>query len=231
MSISPVILVTGGYDHKIRFWDATSGVCSRSINFGESQINVLAISNDKNFLAAGGNPFLHLYDINSIDERPILSYDHHTNNITGLGFQHDARWLYTCSEDGSVRIWDPRTNTTSRKYECGCSVNTVSLHPNESMLISGDSNGYVRIWDLKADRCREEYNPCGGMDIPVRSTSVAIDGSYVAIGTHRGKMFIYNMNDKYVRNTNCLLPISSFHIPFLDVLFFVSVTRLSCLSF
>lgn len=170
MSVSPVILVTGGYDHKIRFWDATSGVCSRTINFGESQINCLQISIDKTLLAAGGNPFLQLFDVNSIDERPILTYEGFSNNITALGFQRDSRWLYASSEDGSIRIWDPRSNTTTRKYECGCAVNSVALHANESMLISGDQNGFVRVWDLKKDSCREEYIP--SMDVPVRSVSI-----------------------------------------------------------
>lgn len=25
-----------------------------------------------------------------------------------------------------------------------------------------------------------------------------MDGSFVSVGSHRGKMYIYNMNDKYV---------------------------------
>ena len=44
MATNPVVLVTGGYDHKIRFWDATSGVCSKTINFGDSHVNCLQIS-------------------------------------------------------------------------------------------------------------------------------------------------------------------------------------------
>ena len=49
----PVVLVTGGYDHKIRYWEATSGACIKSIMFGESQVNCLQISPDKSLLAAG----------------------------------------------------------------------------------------------------------------------------------------------------------------------------------
>lgn len=30
-----VILVTGGYDNTIRFWEAWSGVCSRTLNHQE----------------------------------------------------------------------------------------------------------------------------------------------------------------------------------------------------
>ncbi len=168
---APVILVTGGYDHKIRYWDATTGVCTRIVGFGDSQVNCLQISMDKTLLAAGGNSALHLYDINAINEdRPILTYDSHTSNILNVGFQRDQRWLYSCSEDGTVRIWDPRANTTVRKYDCGVAVNTVALHPNEAEIFSGDQNGLVRIWDLAADKYREEIIPA--LDIPVRSISI-----------------------------------------------------------
>lgn len=34
-----VVLVTGGYDQKIRYWDATNGVCTRIVPFGESQVS------------------------------------------------------------------------------------------------------------------------------------------------------------------------------------------------
>jgi G protein beta subunit-like protein len=35
-----VILVTGSYDHEIRFWEAWSGICSRTIaRTGESGVS------------------------------------------------------------------------------------------------------------------------------------------------------------------------------------------------
>ena len=167
---APVILVTGGYDHKIRYWDATTGACTRIVPFGDSQVNSLAISLDKSLLAAGGNSTLQLYDINSNDERPILTYDGHSSNITALGFQRDQRWLYSCSEDNTVRVWDPRGNVTVRKYDSGSPVNSVCLHPSETELISGDQNGSLRVWDLAADKYREEIIPA--IDIPIRSVSI-----------------------------------------------------------
>ncbi|RUS24851.1 hypothetical protein BC938DRAFT_472990 [Jimgerdemannia flammicorona] len=47
-----VILVTAGYDHTIRFWEALSGICSRTIQHPDSQVNRLCISPDKRYLAA-----------------------------------------------------------------------------------------------------------------------------------------------------------------------------------
>jgi len=166
----PVVLVTGGYDHKIRFWDATSGVCNKSISFGESQVNCIQVSSDKSLLAAGGNPMIQLFDVNMVDERPLLTYDGHTNNVTTVGFQRDQKWIYSSSEDGTVRVWDTRSNNYSRKYDCGSPVNTVCIHPNQAELISGDQNGTIKVWDLTADKCREEYTPLP--EIPIRSISI-----------------------------------------------------------
>ena len=140
-----VVLATGGYDHKIKFWEATSGVCTRTIMFGESQVNCLQISLDKTILAAGGNPLLQLFDVKGHDDKPIIVYDGHTNNVTSCGFQQDLKWIYSSSEDGTVKIWDSRINKATRTYECGSPVNTVILHPNQVDLISGDQNGSVKV--------------------------------------------------------------------------------------
>lgn len=166
----PVVLVTGGYDHKIRFWDATSGTCLKSVHFGDSQVNCLQVSADKALLAAGGNPQIQLFDVNSVEEKPILTYEGHTSNVTTIGFQKDQKWLYSSSEDGTIRMWDPQSNTYTRKYDCGAAVNSVALHPNQTEIISGDANGLVKVWDITADKCREEYSPA--VDIPVRSVSI-----------------------------------------------------------
>lgn len=36
MSQPPVILATAGYDHTIRFWEATSGRCYRTLQYPDS---------------------------------------------------------------------------------------------------------------------------------------------------------------------------------------------------
>ena len=58
-----VVLATAGYDHKICFWEAPSGRCSRAIKFSDSQVNRLEISPDKQFIAAAGNPVIRLVRI------------------------------------------------------------------------------------------------------------------------------------------------------------------------
>jgi G protein beta subunit-like protein len=52
--ITDVVLATAGYDHTIRFWEALSGACIRTIQIQDC-VNQLAISPDKRILAAAGS--------------------------------------------------------------------------------------------------------------------------------------------------------------------------------
>jgi len=136
--MSSVILATAGYDHTIRFWEATSGVCyrcvpsppwcpppdpasgpreraprtdpphtppypGRTLQYADSQVNKLEITSDKHLLAAAGNPHIRLFEVNSNNGQPVLSYDGHKDNITAIGFHRSNDWMFSGSEDGTVR--------------------------------------------------------------------------------------------------------------------------------
>ena len=53
--MSSVVLATAGYDHTIRFWEATSGICYRTVQYADSQVNKLEITSEKQFIAAAGS--------------------------------------------------------------------------------------------------------------------------------------------------------------------------------
>eukprot|EP01103_Thecamoeba_quadrilineata_P017580 TRINITY_DN6306_c0_g1_i1.p1 TRINITY_DN6306_c0_g1~~TRINITY_DN6306_c0_g1_i1.p1 ORF type:complete len:307 (+),score=45.61 TRINITY_DN6306_c0_g1_i1:26-946(+) len=184
-----VILATAGYDHNIRFWEAPSGICYRTIQYSDSQVNRLEISPDKQYIAAAGNPHIRFFDIPTNNPSPVQSYDGHTTNVTSVGFQKDGKWMYTGSEDGTIKIWDLRASGAQREYQCGSAVNMVTLHPNQAELISGDQNGTIRVWDLVGNQCSREVVPDG--EVAIRSVSVASDGSGVVAANNRGNCFVW----------------------------------------
>lgn len=200
----PVVLVTGGYDHKIRFWEATGGQCVKIIPHTTSQVNCISISADKCLIAVGGNPQIQLFDVNSAADTPVLVFDGHSGNVTVIGFQKDLKWLYSSSEDNTVKVWDLRTPSCLRTFDCYYPVNTVCLHPNQRDLISGDENGCMRIWDLSVptgpgEKCssKDEFTPLP--DVPIRSISIACDATILAVGSHKGHLLIYVPDQRGVR--------------------------------
>ena len=38
----------------------------------------------------------------------VVTYDSHTGNVMAVGFHSDGNWMYSGSEDGTIKIWDLR---------------------------------------------------------------------------------------------------------------------------
>mmetsp|Transcript_4445 Transcript_4445/g.6691 ORF Transcript_4445/g.6691 Transcript_4445/m.6691 type:complete len:308 (-) Transcript_4445:142-1065(-) len=188
-----VVLATAGYDHCIRFWEAPSGACYQTVPFQESQVNRLVITPDRKYLAAAGNPHVRLYDIGSKSTTPTMSFDGaHTSSITALGFQKDVRWMYTASEDNTIKIWDMRASgSCQRELKCGHPINSCVLHPNQAELIAGDQNGNLFVWDLSSNTRTRTEQPDG--EVAIRSVSVSPNGAMCVAANNTGTCFSYKL--------------------------------------
>lgn len=150
-------------------------------------MNRLCITPDKRYLAAAGHHNVKLYDIKSTNPNPIMTFDGHTSNITGVAFHCEGKWMVTSSEDGTVKVWDTRTGSLQRNYAHRAPVNDVAIHPNQGELVSGDRAGIVRVWDLGESVCTHQLIP--EEDVAVQSVSVASDGSLLCAGNKKVSLF------------------------------------------
>ncbi|KAM3518160.1 hypothetical protein NHJ13051_008403 [Beauveria bassiana] len=189
-----------------RFWEALSGICSRTIQHQDSQVNRLCISPDKRYLAAAGNQVVRLYDIKSTNPSPLLTFEGHTGNITGVAFHCEGKWMVTSSEDGTVKIWETRTGTIQRSYSHGCPANDVVIHPNQGEIISCDRSGYVRVWDLAENTCAHELTP--EPDVSVSSVTVASDGTLLCAANNSGNVFVWRIEQEY--DGTRMVPVTQF---------------------
>lgn len=123
-------------------------------------------------MAAGGNPHIRLYEIGNPDQQqPVLTLEGHTSSVTALGFQRDGRYLYSSSEDGTVKLWDLRNPTYSRSFDCKAAVRSVTLRADRDHIISGDSSGKVTVWDLGGSgRSNENYMRGGNSNTNSRNS-------------------------------------------------------------
>jgi G protein beta subunit-like protein len=196
-----VVLVTGSYDHEIRFWEAWSGICSRTIaRSGETgQVNRLAISPDKRLVAAAIHKRVNIYEVAGNSSTPLVVFEGHTQNVTSVSFHSEGKWVVTGSEDGTIRIWDLRSSHLYRNYDNGPPVNDVAIHPNQGELISCDQAGNIRQWDLSENACTVELTPED--DVPIRSVSIASDGSCLVAGNNKGRCYVWKINDDHSRES------------------------------
>ncbi|KAJ2014937.1 TOR complex subunit lst8 [Coemansia sp. RSA 455] len=193
MEEPPVILVTAGYDHTIRMWDALKSTCTRSIPYTESQINRMALSSNKHYLAVAGNPRVSLYDVFGTSEQPVLNLDGHKANVTAVEFTQDYKYLATSSEDKTIRWWDIYAGSCKRVLDNGSIVNDLAIHPDgrQELIISCDQKGRVRVWGLKRQEvlCQAMPQP----DVAVRSVAVSPNGQLVVAGNNLGQVFVYRL--------------------------------------
>ncbi|KAG7226446.1 hypothetical protein INR49_013858, partial [Caranx melampygus] len=188
----PVILATAGYDHTVRFWQAHSGICTRTVQHQDSQVNSLEVTPDRSMIAAAGYQHIRMYDLNSNNPNPVINYDGVSKNITSVGFHEDGRWMYTGGEDCMARIWDLRSRNLQcqRIFQVNAPINCVCLHPNQAELIVGDQSGVIHIWDLKTDH-NEQLIP--EPEVSINSVHIDPDASYMAAVNSSGNCYVWNL--------------------------------------
>jgi len=201
MSERSVIFCTGGFDHSVKFWEAPAGTCIATIPFNESQINSLSITSDKSYLGVAGNPLIKIFDTHNSTPKslPLLTFEGqngHTSNVCCIGFQKEKKWLYSCSEDGSAKIWDLRQSTQPTRT-CQnlnkTAINTAILHPNQAEIITGDENGIIRIWDLTSNTCSQEIIP--ESNIPIRSISISQNAQILTAVNNNGNCYLWKLRN------------------------------------
>lgn len=95
------------------------------------QVNALEFMPGSTNLAVAGFNHIKLFDLASQSTEPVRSagrgllpgctarllpppalqlakFEGHKNNITAVGFHRDGKWMFSGSEDGTVKVWDIR---------------------------------------------------------------------------------------------------------------------------
>lgn len=196
-----VILASAGYDHTIRFWNAEKGFCERIISHNENHhVNAMAITPNREILAAAGFQHIRLYDIegSNSSNNPLVNFEGLPSgkNVTAIGFNQVGNWIYTGGEDGYVRLWDVRCRTLQCQREriFQTPINSVLLHPNGIEIYIADQSGSIYIWNLQSEELQRLFVTNDGF---VNSLDYDKESRMLAALDTRGNAYIFR-NTAYV---------------------------------
>ncbi|NWT72503.1 LST8 protein, partial [Prunella himalayana] len=178
----PVILATAGYDHTVRFWQAHSGICTRTVQHQDSVS--FRPSPPPRRLAAGR--LMLRTDLNGARSSP-------PHCVTGP----------ITPEQPSSLCHRSRNLQCQRIFQVNAPINCVCLHPNQAELIVGDQSGAIHIWDLKTDH-NEQLIP--EPEVSVNSVHIDPDASYMAAVNSSGNCYVWNLTGGIGEEVTQLIP-------------------------
>jgi G protein beta subunit-like protein len=188
-------LVTAGYDHSVRLWEVASGFCYRTLQFPDSQVNTLAITPNRQYLAAGGHTQVRLFELGTNNSQPTMTFSGHKGNVVALGFNKESRLMYSGSEDGSVKIWDLRNTTPLHDFEHKEPATSVVLHPDQKILFASFQNGEIRVLDYQSLTVKHSFFPDG--DTSIQSITIDPSGSRICAVNNKGMGMVYNIDPNF----------------------------------
>jgi WD40 repeat protein len=91
---------------------------------------------------------------------PIQTMRGHTSDVTGAVHLPDRRHIVTCSDDGSLRLWNLESGSQigndwrdePENTEVKTRVNAISLSPNGKTIASVNGDGTVKMWDVETGK-------------------------------------------------------------------------------
>ncbi|NWI89687.1 LST8 protein, partial [Pitta sordida] len=194
----PVILATAGYDHTVRFWQAHSGICTRTVQHQDSV----------SFPGLGARRGHGGHGPGRVGTQNTPG----TQSTPGrVGTPGTAPGLRRCPRAAGAELphlLPPRSHRSrnlqcQRIFQVNAPINCVCLHPNQAELIVGDQSGAIHIWDLKTDH-NEQLIP--EPEVSVNSVHIDPDASYMAAVNSSGKCYVWNLTGGIGEEVTQLIP-------------------------
>ncbi|MEV7372851.1 NB-ARC domain-containing protein [Streptomyces sp. NPDC090301] len=128
----------------VRVWDRATGRESVRVTGHSGWVRVAAIAPDGTWFATTGgyNPTVWVWD--RATGREIARLVGHTGRVTRVAVAPDGAWLATAGDDGTVRVWDPKSGravtmmrTDGVLYSCAWTADGVCV------VVGGTRGVYV----------------------------------------------------------------------------------------
>ncbi|BAT54348.1 WD repeat protein with Ser/Thr protein kinase motif protein [Nostoc sp. NIES-3756] len=114
--------------------------------------NTLAISQDGNALASGGDDkIIKLWDLKT--QKVVNSVMGHAQAVTSIAFSPQEELLATASDDKTIKLWHlPSLQEIATLNGHSHAVKSISFSPDGKILASGGWDKQVKLWDVSMSK-------------------------------------------------------------------------------
>ncbi|KAG8704536.1 hypothetical protein FRC08_002186 [Ceratobasidium sp. 394] len=187
-------IISGSADHTLRIWDARNGRAIGQPLEGHSDcVSSVACSSDGAYIASGSwDHTIHIWDAHTGRKigRPLKG---HSDAISSVSCSPDSAHIASasCSNDGTVCIWDVRTGQEVAKLpEQYPWITSVAYSGDTSLIACGTFSGVVHI--LHAGTGQPTGQPLEGHNSAVSSIAYSPHGAQIASGSWDGTIRIWD---------------------------------------
>ena len=167
---------TAGIDRSIRVYDLPLRGSLAAFTSFSGDPTALAVSPDgKQVVTGDAGRLVRRWNLEN--NQPLRDYSGSIAPVVGVVLHPDGETVLAAADDGSLRAWDLDDGKSQGDWT-GPPLASLAIHPQGSLLVTGGSDGLLRLlrWPVAANR---QLGTFGG---EVRAIAVTADGSRTIAG-------------------------------------------------
>ena len=188
--------------------NANSGGIIAEFHIAHSRADCCCFSPDGGLIAVAAGYIAYVWDTTSSDTHPVMSVVGHTKSITSLEFFSPSS-LISSSFDQSVKFWqidapptDPVTTDPISTPLASSPIESITLQSEDGIVISSDSAGVVRTWDILTGLCKASFQTPAKN--PRRSDVRLINGQLIFVWCVGKEIHIWDVEKGELQTVNVI---------------------------
>jgi WD40 repeat protein len=193
------MLVTGGTNRRVTFWDLSTGKVTRTLRFADP-VWWTAVSPDAKLLAvqtqADNNSNTHVELVQAATGR-VLQTHLVRHGYGGVKFSDDGRELIAlgcCASGSTLAAWDTRTGAQLFDRSAGVQLTAIGLTPDSRLVGVGTEDGNVLFLDARTGR--QDGSAVQVAAGHIVDVAFSPDGTSFAVGSNDGTASIWDVRSR-----------------------------------
>lgn len=184
--------------------DSKEKVIVRDEPVADNQIWALGLSKDDRFIfVAGVDPVIKKYTFESLKLKQ--EFIGHTDEVNSIIISADDQWMFSCSDDNDVRLWNLNKKEGCDKvlYSHVGIVYYLDLSQDNKYLASGSSDCTAKIYELLWDQDLENGQLMNTIVLqsPIWAVKISPRNNFLVTGDQNGDIFLFSfLNWEHIKS-------------------------------